>query len=436
MSIRSSMSQVVREDAGGITIFALFMFMSCIILGGLAVDIARVQTATTRLQNAADAAAHAAVYSRPRMSETEARAVAVDVAARNLPADWQGAVITGEDIVFGDWEPISGTFVARAGATKAVRVTGRLIQSRGNRLEMTLLRFAGFSSWDIEQTSIMQVADHDCLQEGMVSETSVEFEDSNQFSSGFCVHSNRNMKVGLSNVFQSAVTVSMPDPGGIWMPANGFSVNSGLQAALRPDHHKLRLLTRLGDIISGLTTPGSEFIPDYITNHEVITHTSRTVRATTVTPGRIHWVNCAPLQNMTIASGTRLNNVVIVTNCRVDINVGSVLENAVLATTHIGTTSISAANGVQVGKNDNCATGGGAQLITLGGMRFTTALQVYGGQLAAAKGIGFTSVPGGVKGALIIAGGEIRGTSGMTFAACGGAGMEDNYSFPSTQLVN
>ena len=436
MSIRSSMSQVVREDAGGITIFALFMFMSCIILGGLAVDIARVQTATTRLQNAADAAAHAAVYSRPRMSETEARAVAVDVAARNLPADWQGAVITGEDIVFGDWEPISGTFVARAGATKAVRVTGRLIQSRGNRLEMTLLRFAGFSSWDIEQTSIMQVADHDCLQEGMVSETSVEFEDSNQFSSGFCVHSNRNMKVGLSNVFQSAVTVSMPDPGGIWMPANGFSVNSGLQAALRPDHHKLRLLTRLGDIISGLTTPGSDFIPDYITNHEVITHTSRTVRATTVTPGRIHWVNCTPLQNMTIASGTRLNNVVIVTNCRVDINVGSVLENAVLATTHIGTTSISAANGVQVGKNDNCATGGGAQLITLGGMRFTTALQVYGGQLAAAKGIGFTSVPGGVKGALIIAGGEIRGTSGMTFAACGGAGMEDNYSFPSTQLVN
>jgi hypothetical protein len=436
MSIRSAISRMIREDAGGITIFALFMFMSCIILGGLAVDVARVQTAMTRLQNAADAAAHAAVYSRPRMSEAEARAVAVEVAARNLPAEWQGAVITGEDIVFGDWEPTSGSFVARDGATKAVRVTGRLIQSRGNRLEMTLLRFAGVPSWDIEQTSIMRVADHDCLQEGLVSETSVEFADSNQFGSGFCVHSNGNLKVGLNNVFQNGVTVSMPAPEGIWMPAQGFAMNSGLQAALRPDHHKLRLLTRLGDIISGLTTAGSEFIPDYITNHAVIMHVSRTVRTTSVTPGRIHWVNCTPLQNMTIASGARLNNVVIVTNCRVDINIDAILENVVLATTHTGTTSINAPNGVQVGKNDNCAIGGGAQLITLGGMRFTNGLKVYGGQLAAAKGIGFTAAPGGVEGASMIAGGEIAGTSGMTFAACHGAGMEDNYSFPSTQLVN
>jgi hypothetical protein len=426
----------MKDEEGGITFLALFLFMSCLAIGGLAVDVARVQTAMTKLQNAADAAAHAAVYSRSRMTEAQARAVAVDVAVRNLPAQWDGAAITTGDIVFGDWDQVSGTFVPRAGATDAVRVTGRLVASRNNPLRMTLLRFAGLGSWDIEQTSTIRAADHDCLTEGLVSETSVEIADSNEFGVGFCVHSNGNLKIGLSNIFAASAVVSMPAPEGIWLSGAGFSANPGLQAILTPDRHKLRVLDHIDDIIAGLTTPGSDFIPDYITDHSMITLGSRTVRTSSLTKGRIHWVSCTSTQRMTIATGTFLNDVVIVTNCRTDVSAGVVFENAVLATTDTSTTSISGPNGVRVGKDDNCDPGGGAQLVTLGGMRFTSGLRVYGGQLLAIKGIGFGSTPGGIKGALFMAGGEIKGASGATFDGCAGTGMDENYSFPSTQLVN
>jgi Flp pilus assembly protein TadG len=436
MPVRAFAARFARAEDGGITFFALFLFLTCLVLGGLAVDVARTQTAITRLQNVADAAAHAAVYSRSRMSEAQARALAVDVAMRNLPPQWNGPVVTTADIEFGEWDPVSGSFQPRAGATEAVRVTGHLGAAQNNPFRNLLLGFAGFDQWDIEQTSTMRVADHDCLTEGLVSETSVEIGDANQFGPGFCIHSNAKLKIGVGNIFATNAVVSMPAPDDIYFPSGGFTANAGLQTVLRPDRHKLRALGQINAIISGLMTPGSEFIPDYITNHEVITHASRTVRATSVTPGRIHWVSCTSTQRLTIATAAVLRNIVIVTNCRTDIYAGAVLENVVLATTDLSTTSISAANGMRLGLNDNCAAGGGAQLLTLGGMRFSTGLEVFGGQLLAAKGILFTSSPGQVKGASFMAGAEIRATNGLTFEACGGAGMEDNFVFPSTQLVN
>jgi hypothetical protein len=209
-----------------------------------------------------------------------------------------------------------------------------------------------------------------------------------------------------------------------------------LQDALSANRYNIRILNRLNEIITGLTTPGSRYIPRYITNQTVQTLSRRNIGATPLAQGRIYRVTCNGGQKLSIDNDARLNNVVIVTNCEITFGNGAIMENAVIATTHTGDRSINGPNGVQVGRNDNCGTGGGAQLITLGGMDFASSLQVYGGQLLAAKGIAFTAASNGIQGASFVAGGTITGTSNMTFVGCGGAGMEDNFVVPYAQMVN
>ena len=89
--------------------------------------------------------------------------------------------------------------------------------------------------------------------------------------------------------------------------------------------------------------------------------------------------------------------------------------------------SFKASSGLTVGRDDGCGAGGGAQLITLGGMNFPSDLQVYGGQLVAAGDVDFEARANGIEGISIVAGGEIDGTSFMNMGFCGGDGLENNF---------
>ncbi|MGR3594615.1 MAG: hypothetical protein ACU0B9_19920 [Limimaricola soesokkakensis] len=87
-----------------------------------------------------------------------------------------------------------------------------------------------------------------------------------------------------------------------------------------------------------------------------------------------------------------------------------------------------------VARIDNCQPGGGAQLLTLGGVTFSADLQMHGGQIIAKKDVSFTAGATGV-GLSIIAGGTIDGTSGMTMFACGERGMEGNFHIDHYRLA-
>ena len=81
----------------------------------------------------------------------------------------------------------------------------------------------------------------------------------------------------------------------------------------------------------------------------------------------------------------------------------------------------------RIGRNDGCAPGGGAQLLTMGGVEFAAAMEIYGGQVIAKGDITFTANAYGVQGASLISGGTLSGTSNMAMGFCGGGGMEDNF---------
>ena len=76
----------VKQQNGALTAFGLFIALSSIVIGGLAIDVANAMMARTQLQAAADAAAHAALYIRELDDSATAKTAALAIAETNMPA--------------------------------------------------------------------------------------------------------------------------------------------------------------------------------------------------------------------------------------------------------------------------------------------------------------------------------------------------------------
>ena len=223
----------------------------------------------------------------------------------------------------------------------------------------------------------------------------------------------------------------MPNEDDVVLPRSGYETNTGLQAALRSGYYRPRILDKMEDIFDsfeGVAGSDPNYIPDYITNTFPIDLSSAgsTLDETNFTVGRIHTMNCGNPGRVTISPSVTLTGFVFISDCEVKIANGSVLEDVVIATRNTNFDSINTPSALQVGRDDNCAEGGGAQLLTMGGMKFAAGLMMYGGQLLAQGDIDFTANADGIEGASMVAGGTIDGESNMQMSFCDG-GMEDNY---------
>lgn len=425
---------LARED-GSATALSLFLMVASVALAGFAIDLQRVQNLAIQLQNVADTAAHAAMIARSTQTEAQAKATAVSIAQRNLPSGVAGNVIQSDWVEFGTWNAVSRTFTPASGATEAVRVTLRRTSANGNPVSMLLLQVAGIRTMSLTRSAVMLGYDPDCLREGFVAQGMVDLQSNNTFKSGFCIHSNTVVKVSSGNFFEPGVKVSMPDASQILMPNSGFASSPGLQQALSSNRYDIRILSRIQTIIDGLRAGSPLFVPSYITNTTVNNVTDNWFKNGTLVQGRIYNVTCSGGGSNTISLSKLVRNVVILTNCAVSFGSGAQMINSVIATTNTDVKSITGASNVILGNVDNCVAGGGAQLLTLGGMSFSSGLSVYGVQLLAAKDIGFSASGTGVQGVALVAGGTISGTSGMTMSYCNGAGMEQNFKMRYARLV-
>ncbi|MEZ5722095.1 MAG: hypothetical protein R3D59_10870 [Paracoccaceae bacterium] len=115
------------------------------------------------------------------------------------------------------------------------------------------------------------------------------------------------------------------------------------------------------------------------------------------------------------------------TNCEMKFGEGVILRNTVIVNESTSDKSFNTASGLQIGDDDDCATGGGAQLVTRGGVSIPAQLSMFGGQILAAGDISFEAEADGIQGASIVSGGRIEGSSGATMGFCNGAGMENNF---------
>ncbi|MGR3343452.1 MAG: hypothetical protein ACU0DI_09565 [Paracoccaceae bacterium] len=312
------------------------------------------------------------------------------------------------------------------------------LAAKGNSVGTYFLRFAGFGSWDVRRGAVFETYVPSCLREGFVAEDIINIRTDNIFRSGFCIHSNTHVKMNEYNTFEDGVIVSMPDIQDIDLPATGLVTNGGLADALRDYSYKLRLLSRVDDIIAGVMDSTSNYYQTYITSSTPIALNRNTkLDASKFTSGRIHTIACSsPTQEAKIHELTILTEVVIWTNCKMKFGANVVLKDVVIVNENTRDNSFNSASGLRLGRDDNCATDGGVQLVTRGGIVFPQYLQLYGGQMIALGDISFSSDADGIQGASVIAGGQIDGTTDMDMGFCFGAGMENNFEADYFRLAS
>ena len=80
-----SRSGFSRGEAGSITVLNLFFVMVMAIFAGIAIDMANLISARTKLQVTADTAAHAAFYTRDISDASTAKITAIDIAHDIMP---------------------------------------------------------------------------------------------------------------------------------------------------------------------------------------------------------------------------------------------------------------------------------------------------------------------------------------------------------------
>jgi Flp pilus assembly protein TadG len=437
------------SEDGGITALSLQMFLGAVILGGLAVDVGNAVANKTHLLVAADAAAHAALLTREWHSEADATQAAIDMAKENMSDTVFGNVLSASDIQFGTWNAATATFTPSPGSRDAVQVSTKRYAANNNGVATYMLGLVGLNRWDVASATVFETYYPTCFREGFVAQDRVDMQSNSYYKAGFCIHSQTHVEVSSNNTFEPGVVVSMPDARNVVLPNSGFTSNTGLQPALRDGSYNIKIINRIDSIIAGVNspnhvdygvmTPSSPYYRSYITSATPVT--VKTQGKTVLNPndfktGRIHVMTCKnDNTHKQMGAGFTLKNMVVITDCRIQIASGAVLEDAVIISTNTDAKSIYASSDIQIGKDDHCGLGGDVQIVTKGGIEFASQVNIFGSQLLAAGDISLTANANGIEGASIVAGGKLDVTSNGTFGFCGGNGMNNNYEAAYFRLV-
>ncbi len=446
---RLKTSRFLTEEEGSATLLSLFLVVIFITLGGLAVDFNKAISERTQLQIASDTAAHAALYTRETETSDAARQKAMETIDQMLPSGRFGTVaLTSTDVVFGKWDPKTLVFTENANSKTAVRVSAGMTQERGNASRNLMMRILGQETFNIGTMSVYSTYYPNCFTEGFVADQVVDIQSNNTFTNGFCIHSNQYVSMNQNNYFEPGTVVAMPNLDDLDMPNSGFEKNEGLQSALRAGEYRMRLLTQLPDIIGSFWSGDGKHLPPYVNGGapsdvslaKPVDEFGVKITGTDLTPyhfeqGWVNYLNCSGSGKVTMAPGI-YSSFVFVSDCEIKFSNGVILEDVVIATTNTSATSFNTPSGLQIGRNDNCAPGGGATLMTHGGFKAASSLSVYNGQILALGDIQFSANADGIQGASFVAKGRIDGTSNMNMGYCKNSGMENAYRASYFRMVD
>ena len=226
----------------------------------------------------------------------------------------------------------------------------------------------------------------------------------------------------------------MPDENDLVVPASGMNEtkNAGLAAALRSDELALdTVFSGIAATVASFSNPASGVQPDYVTvgTRQVPTF-SGDLRNSDLIPNAVNEISCGGSGTLNIAKDEIIRDVVIYTDCDVFFRKDSAMEDAVLVTTSASAQSVKAPSGFRLGVDDGCVPGGGAQIVTMGGVQAASKLQVYGSQIVASGDVQAAAQSNGFQGLSFIVNGRIDATSGGQAAACPNGDAIDTILLP------
>lgn len=412
----------LSDEGGGFSIWMITWFSLFVAMAGLSVDTTRGFQTKTMLQAAADAAALAAVIDLPR--QENAVASAIEYAEKNLPPDLYGHVLDASHVDIGTWDSKNRTFAVGGEAPDAVRVLLRATKFNGNPILTNFLRIMGQDSWDIQALAIAQTFIPRCFTDGLVARGFVDTSSNNQYFNQFCVHGQQGVKLQSGNYFEPETNVSMPDLDLLEIPSSGMTSNPGLPQALREGYLDPRMVDHVPEIIAQLLNPASPIIPLWIDTTKPVITVDTQFKLSDAIPGRIYHVTCsAPNKQINIPSTSVLTKLIVISDCQVGIPAGANMQDMIVASKASAGNdgaNIHFSSNIKLGKDDNCADGGGVQFLTTESLFISSSATFNGVQFVSAKNVTMGASDAGVKGLSVQAKGNIYLSSGNKFGLCNG----------------
>ncbi len=431
----------LSDEDGSATILSLYFCIILLVLGGLAIDFQKRQADNQRLQNAADSSAHAALLARQTKSATDARAEGLAVLNKMLPRTNMDTAVRSADFTFGTWDFDKRTFVSSPVATEAVHVYAGMTQDRGNPTLNFILSIIGFDSFDVASEAIYAMKLKPCSYQGLLAQGPLTVDSQNFYGPGFCMHSNQYVSLRSNNYFTPdnydanimGAKVSMPHAEDLRLPDSGFATNANLDNARTEGWYDFSSLSQIPTIIDELKTGTSAFTPSTVTEVAEDTISVMEIRPEDITSGKAYKHSCSG-GTITFKSGT-YENFSMVTDCKIEFSSNVVLEDATIATTNTSAQSVYSHSGLQMGKDDDCAPGGEASIISKGGFYANANFSSYGGTVWTEGDIYFHARAQKIEGITMKSLGSITGTSEAEMRVCDTTPIWEEYAEYGPRLV-
>jgi hypothetical protein len=341
----------------------------------------------------------------------------------------------------------------------AVHVITRRSDQNLNPLATNFLRILSIwgiplDRWNINTEAVAIRSVPPCLMKnGMVALNQVDVTSGNYFQ-GICIHGQNEIPdpghdyaidFNNGNIYEG-VEVSMPDLNDMPTRQKMCDSNQGLcdpgtliEGDMWPEDVK-----HLDEIIAGLTTIGSNYIPDYMTRLDplglvpippvMVTKNESFVGPDL--PHHIYDINCSsPSKTLTLPKDAILEKVIIVADCKIGAASGGTIRSSILATSAVGNGStptdanvISLPSSWTVGDTSFCSGGGGHVGIYARASAHVAAKATISGLRAVVGGNFSLTAQGDVAGISIQAGDSISATAGGKFTYCDGV-FDDEFAY-------
>lgn len=436
-----AMERFRKDEAGTMTHFAMMVLVITLFFSGMSVDSTNAWRVRNQLQTAADATAHAAVIELADAGSSEIdataqntiRAAVIGLANANLLGDNQNSAITNADITFGTWDFDAGTFTLSTSGVNAVRVMANRNTASGNALGTMLLRLGGMQSWNIQTESVAAMTEGGCVSASIATNGEFEITSNNTVYNDFCIFGADGIKLSNNNTFSDDAALVVPDfsqinwPGSVGMGtvvgrgtaessatltyADVFETGSGLTPTI----------PAAASMATNYLNPYYSDQPSYINpSASVITIRAKDVKYTSFQAGRIYEVECGGSKGSKAQffAGAAVSEVVIVSECKIQLGNNSTFEDVVLVSTDTGSNSVKASNGIRLGADDSCAAGGEVLIYTAGEFNSASGLELYGATIYAEGMVHIAAQSNGVEGVNIYAEDDIKFSAQASLGGC------------------
>ncbi len=424
-------THLIRNEDGMVTHLALVVMIIVLLFSGMSLDTSNARRTRTMLQTATDAAARAAIADLP--SRSTALETALTMANANLLGENINSAVTSDSVIFGHWDVDSETFTASNSNPNAVEVIATRSTASSNPLPTFLLRLAGFQSWNIQVKTIAYRAQTSCETADIQSNGEISFTSNNDFYNSYCLAS-QSISFNNSNYFDDNNRILVPSLNDV-----DFNGHNSLSSSVGRGTANSSYGLTYGDIIeekSGLSAAYTADVaalaanyldplysgqPSYInTSASVISITAKDAKYTSFIPGRIYHITCGGKDGSKaqLYSDITVSEVVIVSECQLQLGTSSVFEDVVMVSLDTGNKAVYTASKVQLGADDDCAATGGVEIYSAGDFDSAADLETYGATISAVGSVHIAGKANGSAGLKVYANGDVSFAAQASLGTC------------------